>query len=708
MELRAWAESIVFGGTLEEKLLQPGSFRDSAPGAALERVPNLPGRAGSLRPSEERLEAPPLSGLEDPSARAHVLHSFANHELQALELQALALLRFPDAPPEFRLEIARVLVEEQSHLQLYLDRCRELGMDLGEVGLSRYLWDTLACMGQPLDYVTGMALTFEQANLDFARDYEERFRAVGDVASAAILRRVYEEEIGHVRLGSEWLGRWAPGEDDWSAYRRLLPKSLTPRRARGSGTFQREARLAAGLSEAFLAELVLAGGSRGRPPDLLWFRPGGERAMIPGAGPHTPPRSHQQLAADLGASLAFAARPDDLVLVSEVPSLGWRQTLAALGLPQVEWVAVGQALPGRGPQIRRALQDALGQRVLGRLRPWAWDPLAVETLAPLGSLPHDPRALPELSSKAWAAGLLEEVAREGAPGLGPEAFASPLVVQARGVTCESLAEVERAIRARGDEGRWWVLKAALSSSGEGLRRLAPGEGLLGLDANLGGWVERSLGAGPLRLEPWHEREADLSLVFEVGPAGLVEEPSLTAFRTDARGRYRGHWIGPARRFLSPGALRLLHEARGEAGGVRGLDLLTGCARAAGAALARRGYRGPAGIDALVVREEELRLHPLLEVNVRWTFGHLAVALAKHLRRGRVARWDLVPARAWRAAGCASAFDYVQLLPDPELNEAGLSGGVLATNDPAQAESLLGLLAVGRSPSQASLALELLR
>ena len=304
MELRAWAEAIVFGATLEEKLLQPRSFADS-----LERVPDLPGRAPRLRPSETRLEAPPLRGLEDPSARAHVLHSFANHELQALELQALALLRFPDAPPEFRQEIARVLVEEQSHLQLYLDRCRELGFDLGEVGLSRYLWDALAGMGQPLDYVTGMALTFEQANLDFARDYEERFRDVGDEASAAILHRVYEEEIGHVRLGSEWLGRWAPGEDDWSAYRRLLPQSLTPRRARGSGTFQREARLAAGLSEGFLAELVLAGGSRGRPPDLLWFRPGAERALIPGAGPQTPPRSHKLLAADLGASLT----PSDVV-----------------------------------------------------------------------------------------------------------------------------------------------------------------------------------------------------------------------------------------------------------------------------------------------------------------------------------------------------------------------------------------------------------
>jgi uncharacterized ferritin-like protein (DUF455 family) len=694
VELRAWAEAIVFGETLEEKLLQPGSFRDTAPGAALERVPELPGRARALRPSEARLEAPPLTGLEDPRARAHVLHSFANHELQALELQALALLRFPDAPAEFRQEIARVLVEEQSHLSLYLERCRELGLDLGEVGLSRYLWDALATMRQPLDYVTGMALTFEQANLDFARDYEERFRAAGDAASAAILRRVYEEEIGHVRLGTQWLGRWAPGEEDWDAYRRLLPKSLTPRRARGSGVFQREARLAAGLSEGFLAELVLAGGSRGRPPDLLWFRPGAERALTPG-GPQTPPRSHQLLAADLSATLAFAARPDDLVLVPELPSLAWRQHLSELGLPQVEWTAVGAALPGRAAEIRGALQEALGERVLGRLRPWAWDPLARETLGPLGPIPGEAAPLVQLASKSWAAALLDSLQLEGSPQLDPGSLSSPLVVQERGQTCATLTEVERALTSRADASGWWVLKAPLASSGEGLRRLAPAEAL---DANLRGWTQRALRGGPLRVEPWHEREADLSLVFEVGPEGALDDPALTVFRTDARGRYRGHWVGPARRFLSPAALRLLHEARPDAGGARGLDLLLGCARSAAAALAARGYRGPAGIDALIARSDDgLRLHPLLEVNVRWTFGHLACALAKHLRRGRIGRWDLLPARDWQAAGCESASAYVARL-EPARASEGLAGGALPTNDPAQATAVLGLLRIGRDLS----------
>ena len=54
--------------------------------------------------------------IEQPRARGLLLHGFANHELLALELMGLTLLRFPDAPTAFRLDVARTLSEEQVHL----------------------------------------------------------------------------------------------------------------------------------------------------------------------------------------------------------------------------------------------------------------------------------------------------------------------------------------------------------------------------------------------------------------------------------------------------------------------------------------------------------------------------------------------------------------------------------------------------------------
>ena len=53
----------------------------------------------------------------------------------------------------------------------------------------------------------------------------------GDHATAAILERVFQEEIGHVKHGVTWFNRWrenASSETDWEAYTRLLPFPLTP------------------------------------------------------------------------------------------------------------------------------------------------------------------------------------------------------------------------------------------------------------------------------------------------------------------------------------------------------------------------------------------------------------------------------------------------------------------------------------------------
>ena len=47
MDLREFAERIVFGTSLEEKLLLPGSITDDSPGSPLTDAPAVPGRPDS-------------------------------------------------------------------------------------------------------------------------------------------------------------------------------------------------------------------------------------------------------------------------------------------------------------------------------------------------------------------------------------------------------------------------------------------------------------------------------------------------------------------------------------------------------------------------------------------------------------------------------------------------------------------------------------
>ncbi|MEE3180819.1 MAG: DUF455 family protein, partial [Planctomycetota bacterium] len=99
MQVREIAEAIVCSEDIEFKLAAlPRDLDDSEPGPA-QRI-EKPGRPAGLVPRPIReAQVPSVRGYHDPRQRARILHSFANHELQAVELFAWALLAFPDAPP---------------------------------------------------------------------------------------------------------------------------------------------------------------------------------------------------------------------------------------------------------------------------------------------------------------------------------------------------------------------------------------------------------------------------------------------------------------------------------------------------------------------------------------------------------------------------------------------------------------------------------
>ncbi|MCA2958872.1 MAG: DUF455 domain-containing protein, partial [Silvanigrellales bacterium] len=105
MEVRVFAETILHGMELESKLVSPPTLTDGHRGDGLRGAP-WPGRPKGLTLQDwherPRLAFPGAGTLASPHARGQALHFFANHELLALELMALALLRFPDAPASFR------------------------------------------------------------------------------------------------------------------------------------------------------------------------------------------------------------------------------------------------------------------------------------------------------------------------------------------------------------------------------------------------------------------------------------------------------------------------------------------------------------------------------------------------------------------------------------------------------------------------------
>ncbi len=255
LTLRAWAENVVTATTLEGKLTPPpAAAADTDVGVVERRL--APVRPTHLMISPARVKVPPVAGMSDAHQRGRILHALANHELQAAELFAWALLAYPEAPSAFRRGLAAIAADEQRHCRLYLERMAALGVRFGDYGVTGHFWKQVEALVTPLDFLCAMGLVFENANLDFALDYVDAARAAGDDATAAALEEVHRDEVRHVGFAWRWLIKLKPAEQTaWEAFTRHVHPPLSPERARGK-RFDREGRVAAGLADDFIAELA--------------------------------------------------------------------------------------------------------------------------------------------------------------------------------------------------------------------------------------------------------------------------------------------------------------------------------------------------------------------------------------------------------------------------------------------------------------------
>lgn len=228
-----FASTVLSGENLDEKRLAVQvDFNEWKPF----ELPKFPGRSKKLAFSEERIKFPKTFHEKEKTAIA--LHSFANHELLAIEMMAAALLIYPHKTEDdirFKRGILNALKDEQKHLSLYIGRVNELGYEFGDFPLNDFFWRQMEKLKTPAQYTAMMSLTFEAANLDFAQYYANIFRENNDLETAAILDVVLEDEVAHVAFGAYWMKKWRQDKKLWDYYREQLPFPLTPMRAKGIG-----------------------------------------------------------------------------------------------------------------------------------------------------------------------------------------------------------------------------------------------------------------------------------------------------------------------------------------------------------------------------------------------------------------------------------------------------------------------------------------
>ena len=250
--LACWAFDYVTSRSLEHKLAPPALPEMDAQHPPIRLA--APGRPPELTLTWAKYKAPKSAlALRDVSKRAHLLHTFLHHELQAAELLCWAALAFPETPLAFRRGLLNICLDEVRHMRLYAEHIARLGFAVGAFPVRDWFWQRAPAAQTPQAFLALLSLGFEAGNLDHSERYTALFRAAGDERAAELQARVGAEESAHVAFGAHWFPLFT-GSLSFASWSAALPPPLSPMVMRGR-PLARAARLAAGLHEAFLDEL---------------------------------------------------------------------------------------------------------------------------------------------------------------------------------------------------------------------------------------------------------------------------------------------------------------------------------------------------------------------------------------------------------------------------------------------------------------------
>jgi len=196
------------------------------------------------------------------AGRIALLHALAHIELNAIDLAWDLVARFSGAglPRGFFDDWVAVAGEEACHFQLLAGRLAKLEAGYGDLPAHDGLWEAAAATADDLlARLAVVPLVLEARGLDVTPEMAARLERVGDGESAAILRRIYRDEIGHVATGLRWF-RWLCLE------RGLTPQTVFQDRVRRffkgelKPPFNYQARAAAGFPRSYYEPLAAGSG----------------------------------------------------------------------------------------------------------------------------------------------------------------------------------------------------------------------------------------------------------------------------------------------------------------------------------------------------------------------------------------------------------------------------------------------------------------
>jgi uncharacterized ferritin-like protein (DUF455 family) len=192
------------------------------------------------------------------AGRIALVHALAHIELNAIDLGWDLVARFSgeELPRAFFDDWVGVAAEEAHHFGLLAHRLADFGIAYGDLPAHDGLWEAATATADDLlARLAIVPLVLEARGLDVTPDMAARLGRIGDVQTAAILQRIYRDEIGHVAIGLRWF-------EHLCRTRGLNPEAVFHERVRRyfrgdlKRPFNHEARTAAGFPARYYEPLA--------------------------------------------------------------------------------------------------------------------------------------------------------------------------------------------------------------------------------------------------------------------------------------------------------------------------------------------------------------------------------------------------------------------------------------------------------------------
>ena len=312
----------------------------------------------------------------------------------------------------------------------------------------------------------------------------------------------------------------------------------------------------------------------------------------------------QKMEHDLGNLPQFLCKPNDIVIVQKYPSSQLVNILSDAGFEM--------------PQFRK-IDELHTITDIDSIHPWGWSPATHQLLkdvkaycskeflsSAVASWKPEHR---ELYSRSTARKFLKSIISDYNENCFIGMNSLPRV-------CSSVSEIEEVAELWGKI----MIKQPWSSSGRGLQPVTKFPIHQSVKQRISGMLKDQ---GKVFVEPLHSKILDLGFLYEI-TSDKVKWLGVSRFCTNDKGQYKGNYLNGFPPDF-PDELVIFLEGIFEKVPQIHINLL-------GNPEIQKIYQGPLGIDMLIYRDIEgkLKINPCLEINWRFTMGHIALQLEQHL------------------------------------------------------------------------------